>query len=90
MGIQFSNEVLLDLKKIKRKDKKLITLIHKKLKLFRSDPKHPSLRTHKLSGKLQNRMSLSINKSVRMVYVLLDNDIVYFVDIGTHNEVYKK
>jgi len=39
---------------------------------------------------LDNMWSLSITKSIRMVYRLMDHDIGYFVDIGTHDEVYRK
>lgn len=90
MQIKFSDEFIADLKKIKHQDKKLVLKIEKQLTLFKIDPKHPSLRLHKLSGKFKNTWSISITKSARMVYVLLAHDIAYFVDIGTHDQVYRK
>lgn len=90
MKIRFSSDLIKILQKIKRKDKKLIVQINKQLKLFRSQPKHHSLKTHKLSGKLQNRWSISINKSVRMVYIMLSRNEAYFISVGTHDMVYRK
>jgi len=89
MEISFSSQLDKDLKKIFRKDKELAQKVKKQLILFKQNPKHPSLRVHKLSGKLNNMWSLTINESIRMIYLLQDKDQAYFVDIGTHNEVYK-
>ncbi|QQG43331.1 MAG: type II toxin-antitoxin system mRNA interferase toxin, RelE/StbE family [Candidatus Daviesbacteria bacterium] len=90
MRVKFSSEVISELAKLKRKDKKLSKKIEKQLALFQENPKHPSLRTHKLTGNLTNRWSISLSKGLRMVYLLLDKDIAYFVDLGTHDEVYRK
>lgn len=90
MQIEFSPFVLKELKRTKRRDKKLAEKIIKQLSIFKSNQKHPSLRLHKLTGKKENAWSISITMSVRMIYRIIDDDIVYFVDIGTHDEVYKK
>lgn len=89
MTIRFSDKVIKKLEKIERKDKKLTLRIEKQIALFAKNPKHPSLRLHKLTGELQNLRSISITKSVRMVY-LQKQDEAHFTDIGTHDEVYKK
>lgn len=89
MQIQFSEEVDRELKKIKQKDQQLSKRIEKQLALFQENPRHPSLRLHILSGGLNELWSIAISKSIRMVYVQ-DEDIVYFVDLGTHDEVYRK
>lgn len=89
MNMRFSDDVTKKLTKIKRKDKKLSLKIEKQLALFAQNPKHPSLRLHKLTGELQNLWSISITKSVRMTY-LQKQDEAHFTDIGTHDEVYKK
>lgn len=88
MHIQLSPYVLKELKKIKKKDKKLAEKIEKQLVLFQSNPKHPSLRMHKLTGKKENAWSISITMSLRMIYKLLEENIAYFIDVGTHDEVY--
>ena len=90
MNAKFSPSVQKELQKIQRKDSKLANRIEKQIALFEENPKHPSLRTHKLSGATDNMWSISITMSIRMVYVLLDRSSVVFVKIGTHNEVYGK
>lgn len=94
MKIKLSSEVTTDLKKIKQKDIKLADRVEKQLILFTKNPKHPSLRTHKLSGNVENRWSISINKSIRMVYVIVkrkedEESTAYFVAIGTHDQAYR-
>jgi addiction module RelE/StbE family toxin len=88
MHIKLSPEVVKDLKKIKQKNVKLSERIQKQLYLFSTNPKHPSLRTHKLNANMGNLWSISITMSVRMVYKLLSEDKAYFIKIGTHKEVY--
>lgn len=88
MRIRFDDKLLKDLQIIKKKDPKLSKQIAKQLKLFRVNPKHSSLRLHKLSGRLDNLWSVSINKSIRMAFLLSDSE-AYFVDIGTHDQVYR-
>jgi len=75
---------------IQRKDKKLANRIEKQILLFEENPKHPSLRVHKLSGNRENMWSISITMSIRMVYLLIDDDQAIFIKIGTHEQVYKK
>lgn len=60
------------------------------LELFVSDPFHPSLKTHKLSGKLKPLWSFSIDYSHRVVFYFTESKPVkaVLVDIGTHEEVY--
>lgn len=90
MNAKFSPSVQKDLEKIQQKDRKLANRIEKQIALFEENPKHPSLRTHKLSGTMDNMWSISITMSTRMVYVLLNESSVIFVKIGTHDEVYEK
>ncbi len=86
-AIEFSNELNKKLKLISHKDRKLFKKIEKQLLLFEENPRHPSLRLHKLKGNLQNVWSISIDRSYRMVYTEQKNSI-YFFDIGTHSEIY--
>ena len=89
MKIRFSPDFIRLLKKIKRTDKALTDQINKQLKLFQLQPQHPSLRTHKLSGKMKNRWSISLSRSFRMIYILLEKDEAHFIAIGTHDKVYR-
>lgn len=90
MQIRLTDALKKDLAKIKRSDSKLAGRIEKQLALFASNPTHPSLRLHKLAGKLENMWSISITKSIRMIYILMDHDGAYFFDMGSHDEVYRK
>lgn len=94
MKIKLSPDVAYDLKKLKQKDRKLSDRVEKQLALFLQNPKHSSLRTHKLTGKIENRWSISITKSIRMVYVVQEDQeneetTAYFIAIGTHDQVYR-
>jgi mRNA-degrading endonuclease YafQ of YafQ-DinJ toxin-antitoxin module len=61
----------------------------KTLHLLEIDPGHPSLRLHKLSGKLDGLYSVSINLGFRITLeFLVQDDTVIPVSVGTHDEVY--
>lgn len=62
----------------------------KTLQLIELDVNHPSLRLHKISGRLSGLSSVSINMSYRITLELMieDGDIV-LINIGSHDEVYK-
>ncbi len=87
--LKFSTDVDKKLKEIQFKDISLYKRIQKQLYLFINNPHHKSLRLHKIKrhDKL-NIWSISIDKGYRMLYE--ENEIIYFFDIGTHDEVYRK
>ncbi len=89
MRLSFSKEVTDYLQNIQKKNPKLFKKVHKQLSLFKENPKHPSLRTHKLEGNLSSSWSISIEKNIRMLYYISENKVVFFL-IGTHDEVYKQ
>ncbi len=60
----------------------------KKEEVFRKDPFSTSLKTHKLSGKLNEFYSFSINYQIRIVFHYQSENTIVFDNIGTH-EVYK-
>ena len=59
-----------------------------KIDLFLENPYLPSLKTHKLSGKLNDFWSFSVSYSLRILFQFSKNSIVEFIDIGGH-EIYK-
>jgi addiction module RelE/StbE family toxin len=61
-----------------------------RLELFINDPFDAKLKTHKLSGKLKNLWSFSIEYDLRVVFFFTKDKPkrAVFVDIGTHDEVY--
>lgn len=55
--------------------------------LFIVSRNDPLLQDHPLKGKKQSLRSFSITGDIRVIY-FIDNGDSYFVDIGTHNQVY--
>lgn len=72
-----------------KKHPDLIGQYEKVLKLLELNPFHPSLKIHKLSGRLDDLYSVSINISYRMTMeFLISEKTIIPVKIGTHDEVY--
>lgn len=89
MNIQYSDEFIHNLKKLSVRNNSFRRQVVRKINLFIADRNHPSLRLHKLKGEFKNVWSISVNRSIRIL-VLIDGGETIFVDIGTHDEVYKK
>ncbi len=67
----------------------LVAQYTKTLRLLEADPGHPSLRLHRLSGKLAGLHSVSINLSYRITLeFLVEGDTIIPVDVGSHDEAY--
>ena len=64
--------------------KKVLSVLQK----FVNDPLDHSLKNHRLSGKWHNHFSINVTGDVRAVYVYIKDDIVYFVAVGSHSELY--
>lgn len=67
--------------------------IETKLRLMAEDPYHPSLRTHKLKGKLSGAWACSVEYDCRIVFSFEQNqetleEEINLIDIGTHDEIY--
>ena len=56
--------------------------------IFENSPFDPRLKTHKLSGELDNLWSFSVDYDVRVIFSFMETNRVLFIDIGTHDEVY--
>jgi len=68
---------------------KLLVLASEKEALFKADPFHPSLDTHKLHGKDKDAWSFSVNRKYRIKFLFLKSNVVLFLMVGTHDEVYR-
>lgn len=72
-----------------KKHPELSSQYEKTLKVLELNPYHPSLRLHKLKGKLSGIYSVSINTSYRItIDFIIENDIIIPITVGTHDEVY--
>ena len=60
-----------------------------RVRLFVTENKHPLLQDHELSKKLKGHRAFSVTGDIRVVYYIY-KDTAYFIDIGTHNQVYGK
>ena len=75
--------------KFLKKHKDLYEKYKKTIELLENDPTHPSLRVHKLQGKMNHFSSVSINMKYRIIidFIIVD-DVIILVDIGSHDDVY--
>lgn len=72
-----------------KKHPELISQYKKTLELLEMNLNHPSLRLHKLKGKLSELYSVSINISYRIcIDFIIEDDKIIPVDVGSHDEVY--
>jgi mRNA-degrading endonuclease YafQ of YafQ-DinJ toxin-antitoxin module len=72
-----------------KKHPDLISQYEKTLKILEINPHHPSLRLHKLQGKLSELHSVSISISYRIAIIfLIKDDKIIPIDLGSHDEVY--
>ena len=60
-------------------------LAEKQEKVFRNNPFDPSLKTHKLHGRLAEFWSFSIGLKYRIVFEFAANQLIYFHDVGAHD-----
>jgi len=84
-----TDEYFKKLKKFIKKHPDVLNKYIKTIELLEIDPYHPSLRIHKLNGKLRLYYSVSINIKYRVVIdFIIQKDGIIPIDIGTHDDVY--
>ncbi len=76
-------------KKRIKSNKRLVKRFDERYDLFEENPENPILLDHSLSGKLTGHRAFSVTGDIRVIYYIFEN-VTYFVDIGTHNQVYGK
>lgn len=76
-------------KKFAAKHPELLKQYKKTLQLMELNPTHPSLRLHKLEGRLSDYYSVSINMTYRITidFIIKEKEIIP-VNIGKHDEAY--
>ena len=66
----------------------LVNKYKKTLLLLQSNPHHPSLRLHKLLGRLDTFFSVSIDLKYRVpIAFIIHNDQIILIDFGNHREI---
>lgn len=68
---------------------KLLTKTKNRIEMFIRNPRHPLLRDHALAGSMLESRAFWITGDIRIVYQKVTSDHVLFLDIGTHNQVYR-
>lgn len=87
--ILYTDSYLKRARKFIKKHPDLLSQYEKTLKLMEINPYHPSLRLHKLRGKLSELYSVSINISYRItILFIIHHDKIIPIDIGSHEDVY--
>jgi toxin HigB-1 len=72
-----------------KKHPDLIGQYEKTLKLLELDPFHPSLRLHKLKGRLSELHSVSINIGYRIsIELVIKEKTIIPINVGSHDEVH--
>ena len=87
--IIYTESYIKRVKKFIGQHSEILSQYEKTLKLLELNPFHPSLRLHKLKGKLEKLYSVSINISYRIcIDFVIDEDKIIPIDIGKHDDVY--
>jgi mRNA interferase YafQ len=84
MRVRASSRFLRRSKKIREPQ---ASMLRAALRRFAADPRDPLLRTHKLKGELDGYWAFSVDDDLRVLF-RWDADVVFLVNIGTHDEVY--
>ena len=85
MDIYYSEKFAKEYKKLPIRIKRLA---EKREEIFKVNPFDQRLKTHKLTGRLSNYWSFSIDFKYRIVFQFITGDDVWFLNVGGH-EVYK-
>lgn len=77
-----------------RQNPQLRPLIEETLEQLATDPFHPTLKTHKLSGDLAGIWACSIDYNYRILFEFIissndaEEDAILLLNIGDHDDVY--
>lgn len=88
MEVSFSSPFKRAFKKRIKGNTDLEVRFWQKVEQFTLDPFDPSSKTHKLSGKLKEFWSFSVDYDARVLFYFTEVEKAVFVDIGSHDEVY--
>ncbi|MBU1200030.1 type II toxin-antitoxin system mRNA interferase toxin, RelE/StbE family [Patescibacteria group bacterium] len=85
MKIYYSPKFAKEYKRLPKKTKNKAEVIEK---IFRQNPFDSRLKTHKLSGKLNQFWSFSINHQYHIVFEIVSKNTIWFLSVGTH-QIYR-
>lgn len=73
----------------KKLPKKIQNKFDEKILIFKDDKNNSILKNHELNGKLKNYFSINVTGDIRAIYKIIDEEIYFFLVIGSHSEIYK-
>jgi mRNA interferase RelE/StbE len=73
----------------KKLPKKIQEDFKSKIETFVKDPRHPSLKTHKLKGKYQESLAFRLKDGYRVLFEFSSLESVDLLDVGPH-DIYKR
>lgn len=86
MNVSFSSRFKRSYKKLPRHIQKSFD---EKITLFMKNPDDPSLKTHKLKGKLQECLAFRLKDGFRVLFEFSRPDSVDLLDVGAH-DIYER
>ena len=87
MKVEFKHVFIKTFRKRFSHDTEVKKKFNERIRMFSLNPANPLLHNHPLKGNKIGFRSFSITGDIRVVYSITNN-IAYFLDIGTHNQVY--
>ena len=75
-------------KQFKKQPKNTKEEFQARVDIFISDMNNRILNVHKLSGKLKDLWSFNVSGDIRVIFDKSQKDIIVFVAIGSHSELY--
>ncbi len=75
-------------KKLARLSPKIRHALADRLSLFITDPHHPLLNEHALSGERNGQRSINITGDWRLIYQRVEDDLILLIEIDTHHNLY--
>lgn len=94
MRVQLAPELV---GKVKKLDVRIRSRFKEVIKLFSKDPNNLELNNHKLRRERKGYSSINVTADWRAIYEIIyeiideeGEDIAYFVELGTHKQLYRK
>lgn len=87
MKVEFSKAFIRIYKKRYRHLPAMRSAFEERTRMFNDNPANVLLRDHKLRGDKVGHRAFSVTGDIRVIYIIV-NDIAYFENIGSHNQVY--
>jgi addiction module RelE/StbE family toxin len=87
MTVNYSKQFLKNYKARIAPNPSLTHKFEERVKLFLLNPNSPLLKNHSLKGSKKRLCSFSITGDIRTIYII-EKDVVFFLDVGSHNQVY--